>query len=408
MRKQTPKLEWQVVENDEEWARQQALLASAAAPATGYRLHRQRYAANVIALFLLLALGGSWWRHSFQAGMQQEQVAATMSAEPALATASSTPPAATLWGPEQSLATPYFLYRFRQQDAAVVHAVAPVVDALYTTLWRNLGLTISPMPDKLVIAVRVEPLPGQTPVAFDTQRSLSVPSPARYLAPVALRDVDLLAQSIALPLLGYGLAQARAQHQIGPAWQPLLDGLYLWQVWDLDLPLATWRETVVTWQYRDLPTAQPGEALSLPQRYQELCTAHKLWLRSPMQLHIPLVCAGQDSEEQNWHMWRTPLTALAQLDVPSPMTGGGGSSSLGGPPFYTNHPGQTVALATLIEYTVHTYGREALPALLAALGDADRWDVLLPAALGVSTTAFEAGWQAYLADRYGVLLGAHR
>ncbi|MFZ4656808.1 MAG: hypothetical protein ACOYNY_07350 [Caldilineaceae bacterium] len=411
MRKQTPALEWHVVENDAEWERQQALLVPTATPATGYRLHRQKQAGSLVALLLLLAMGGAWWRQSFQAGTHQAQVTATTAA-PALATAASAPAELvasiehnpTLWGLEESLATPYFLYHFRQQDAASVRAVAPVVDAIYTTLWRNLGLPIKPMPDKLVIAVRVEQLLEQTPVAFDTQRSLSVPSPAHYLAPVALGDVDLLAQSIALPLLAHGLAQARAHHQIGPAWQPLLDGFYLWQVWDLDLPLATWRETVVQWQYRDLPATEAGQLIRLPERYQELCAAHKRWLQSPVQLYIPLLCAGRNQEDGHWHAWRAaaPLTHLAQLAVPLPMNGREGATVLIGPPLYTNHPGQTVALTTLIAYTVQTHGQEALPLLLAELGDATSWETLLPAAFGVSTAEFEAGWQAYLMAHYGV------
>jgi hypothetical protein len=67
-----------------------------------------------------------------------------------------------------------------------------------------------------------------------------------------------------------------------------------------------------------------------------------------------------------------------------------------------NHPGRTVALATLIEYAVATYGRERLPALVAGLGQYDRWDTLLPAVFGVSAAEFEAGWQAYLTVYYGV------
>jgi hypothetical protein len=60
-----------------------------------------------------------------------------------------------------------------------------------------------------------------------------------------------------------------------------------------------------------------------------------------------------------------------------------------------------VALATLVEYAVATYGREHLPALVAGLGHYESWDMLLPAVFGVSAAAFEAGWQAYLAACYG-------
>lgn len=69
-----------------------------------------------------------------------------------------------------------------------------------------------------------------------------------------------------------------------------------------------------------------------------------------------------------------------------------------------SHPGQTVVLATLIEYAVAAYGRERLPALLAGLGEYDRWETLIPAVYDVSPGEFEAGWQGYLTTQYGIPL----
>jgi hypothetical protein len=65
---------------------------------------------------------------------------------------------------------------------------------------------------------------------------------------------------------------------------------------------------------------------------------------------------------------------------------------------------EAVMLATLIEYAAATYGRERLPVLVAGLVQYDNWETLLPAVFGVSPDEFEAGWQAYLATRYGVSL----
>jgi hypothetical protein len=69
-----------------------------------------------------------------------------------------------------------------------------------------------------------------------------------------------------------------------------------------------------------------------------------------------------------------------------------------------NRPDQTVALATLVEYAVATYGRERLPTLVAGLGQYESWETLIPAVYGVSPVEFEAGWQAYLQAHYGVSL----
>jgi hypothetical protein len=210
----------------------------------------------------------------------------------------------------------------------------------------------------------------------------------------------LLAHSIALPLLERVLAQASEQYAIRAPWQPLLDGLRLWQVWDLDLPLAAWQEEVVTWVYADLPTTRPGQTVVLPARYKALCAAHHLWLPSPVQIEIPLLCAKLAWEDlllSPWG-WYDPLTRLAQLGVPlRPGKYREEPDSLR----LVRHPGHTVAQATLVEYAVATSGRERLPGLVAGLGHYASWDTRLPAVLGVSAAEFEAGWQVYLATHYG-------
>src|SRR5262249_28271722 len=143
--------------------------------------------------------------------------------------------------------------------------------------------------------------------------------PAVYLAPVELTDAELLVQSIALPLLDQVLAQTRERYRIDSAWRPLLDGLRLWQAWDLDLPLAAWREEVVQWLYIDMPASSPGQSFVLPDRYSDLCAAHKLWLPSPLGLDIPLFCNELDRTAWQlvWSGARGPLTQLDQLAVPA-------------------------------------------------------------------------------------------
>jgi hypothetical protein len=278
---------------------------------------------------------------------------------------------------------------------------------LRNPMQRNLGLPVSsaglPSPfagEKLVIDVSVMQTPGVAAPWFNPSNHFGVPSPAVYLAPSELTDAELLAQSIVFPLLAHVLAQASDQHQIGAAWQPLLGALHLWQVWDLELPLSAWQKEVVQWLYIDLPASRPG-AVVLPEHYTALCAAHKLWLPSPAQLNIPLVCTGRDWEHWLFSSWgpRDPLTRLDQLAVPV-RPGKDGASSRSN---QVHHPGQTVALATLIEYVVATYGRKRLPALVAGLGQYDSWDTLIPAVYGVSPAEFEAGWQAYLKAHYGII-----
>jgi hypothetical protein len=308
-------------------------------------------------------------------------------------------PEAALWGPAHSLTTPSFVYHFRQHDAQAVIAVASQIDALYTTLWRNFGLPIVATQEKLVINVSVTQPPGQGNSRRGASNDLLVPSPAVYWAPVELTDGELLAQSIALPLVAQVVAQASAQDQTKLAWQPLLDGLSLWQVWDLDLPLAAWRVEVVQWLYRDLPATLAGQSSVLPDRYPAFCVTHQLWMPSPLQLHIPLQCARPEWEEQHLGRLHHPLRRLDLLTtVARPTADEAQASQLG----WASHPGQVVALATLVEYAVATYGRERLPVLLAGLGQYESWDTLLPAVYDVSAIEFEVGWQAYLTTHYNV------
>jgi hypothetical protein len=63
-----------------------------------------------------------------------------------------------------------------------------------------------------------------------------------------------------------------------------------------------------------------------------------------------------------------------------------------------------VAIATLLEYMVATYGHEQLPVLLANLGRYQDWETLIPALFDVPARAFEAGWHSYLAQQYDVPL----
>jgi hypothetical protein len=271
------------------------------------------------------------------------------------------------------------------------------MDALYRTMQHNFGLPNTPGAEKLVIAVSVTQPPGLNAPQPAGNARFIVASPALYLAPVELTDADLLAQSLALLLLDDVIAQASERFALDSTWQPMLSALRLWQVWNLDMPLAIWRKEVVKWVYHDLSLSLAGQPVVLPDRYAELCAAHKLWMPHPQELNIPLGCTELDWSGWYWAQWgpRAPQTRLDQFFMPEPR-------AWAMQPFLISHPGQTVALATLIEYAVAAYGRERLPGLMAGLGQHERWGTLIPAVFGVSAAEFEAGWQAHLAAHYGV------
>jgi hypothetical protein len=266
-------------------------------------------------------------------------------------------------------------------------------------LQHNVGVDLPSSAARLRIAVQVTKTPGQTALWLVTTERIVVPSPAVYRAPVTLSDTELLVQSIMLPLLDNVIAQVAKHDRLGSRWQPMLRGLRLWQLWDLDLPLATWRQDVVQWLYLDLPTSEPRQPLPLPNRYPALCSVHKLWLPSPLQIDIPFICT--EHERGNPYLAlgsrRDLPTQLDQLTGPTLLDEDTTQAPAPDPGSYV---GRAVVWATLIEYAVATYGRERLPALLAGMGQHASWETLLPAVYGVSPAEFETGWQEYLTLHY--------
>lgn len=308
-----------------------------------------------------------------------------------------TAPNATGWGPEQELATPSFRWRYQEKDAPVIARVAPQLESIYTTLRRNFGLANVPQRAKLVIAVRVTQPAGYVSPWFGAAEEYVVTSPAFYRAPAELTDAEILAQSLTLPLLNTVLTQAQAHYQLHFSWQPLLNGLRLWQFWEIDLPLAGWGPEVTEWLYAELTRTDVTQRLGLPPHYAELCAAHTLWLPSPLQIGIPLTCNELDQRAGALATTGGPKLVLHLMFRSAPTAGRYAEAFVEG----VGERSQTVALASLLEYAVVTYGRERLPILLASLGQHVNWETLLPAVYGVSAAEFEAAWQTYLVTQYG-------
>lgn len=298
MSKQTPTVEWIVAESEADWEH----LAAQPPSVNNAGLHRKRTWWSISALlFLLVGVSGWLWQTDSALPQPPVNVKPTPAppADALLATSVISDVQAALWGPELTLETTSFVFRFRAKDRQTVSAVAPQIEAMYTTLHRNFGLILTLGGEKPVIEVNVTQNPGYATHWFDVAAPLIVPSPARYLAPVALSDDQILAQSIALPLLDAVMVQVMATNRISSAWQPLRSGLRLWQLWDLALPLAIWREEVVTWIYLDVPTTSSAQAVVLPKDYAKLCAMHQLWLSRPWWPVWVNIKAGQHSSRRS-------------------------------------------------------------------------------------------------------------
>jgi hypothetical protein len=170
-------------------------------------------------------------------------------------------------------------------------------------------------------------------------------------------------------------------------WHPMEHGLRLWILWAEGGPLADGREGVVRWLYGSEWSEGAEAHPPLPDGYAHLCRTYRIWQISPVDFFIPLAC----HEKQDLLVEEYPGLAAWQQER---LDNGIGA---------LEHAfGNTVMTETLIEYVVAGYGREQLPVLMEALGQHASLETLIPAVFGVSTAEFEASWQAYLAEQYGV------
>lgn len=427
MRKPNVILEWRLVDSDTEWEHLQKSLLHPDSSSL------QRFLWTTLVILLLLGgVGGYWW-YKIEVELplimgelntiddvsieiitwQEDQVAAKV-VLPAKGSATQyrqtrfyqrsatgwlpTAPKSALWGAPATLATPHFIFHFRQNDAQAVITAAPHIDAFYTTMRRNFGLPSNPSIGKLPTDVSLLiTSDGLSPFLASNSR-LTVPSPALYLAPIELTDAEILYQSLAFALITSEFDQLSRQHALPPSWQPILSGLYVWQLWDADLPLAVWQEEIVQWFYRD--RSMSGDELPNEQlkHYPALCATYQLWRQTPLPSYIPLPCYEQEGEgivRPAWWYAGSPPKHLAQLTEPE-LFDFSGAVVRGG------YPGRAIVIATLIEYVVSIYGYDHLPILLAGLAQYKDWDTLLPAVMGVSSDEFERGWQNFLQVRYGV------
>lgn len=292
------------------------------------------------------------------------------------------PPDPSLWGPPRTLETERLIFHYHERDLPVVAAVAETADALAATVERAFGLAAG----KLAVTVSVDAPPFTVAPDGDAVR---LASPAAYLAPATIDDATLLEQALALALVQRAVNWATRPTPAGVQWQPLADAIGLWQLWQLDLPLAGWQEPLV----RRIYAGDQEVSVEVGDLATDLCAAHRVWLEEPATLRLPVACQPPVLLGRG----PVPPVALAEL-TPTPweLSARLGVSGEG------LHPGHGVALATFVDYLAATYGAERLPDLVAALEDHATWDSLMAAVYGVTAADIQSGWRGHLHGRYGV------
>lgn len=301
-----------------------------------------------------------------------------------------TAPPAAHWGEEASLESAYFVFVFRQHDAAVVAEVASQVDALYVHLHQNFGLPLERETEKSIIEISPTELPGAALLREHAVGHYRIASPDLYLAPESVTDAELVMQSLALLFTAAIVDDASTYYEMYWVRERMQNALRLWALWDLDLPLSAWQQTVKQWPLAG--TLNSGDVA-------DLCAIYGVWLPTPSLLSLPLMCSAPTQST----IAAAPPTAIspAWLEQLSTDIFWQETVSLAGNN-WIDHQHDIVLLETLVEYVVQRYGRDRLPEFLASLGSHKSWATLTPELFGQSPTEFAMDWRDYLLAHYGV------
>lgn len=305
-------------------------------------------------------------------------------------------PAEELWGEVRTWESEYFVFTYRRLDGPAVIEAAPLLDRAYIHMHTALGqvIPVAASPEEKV-AVRVVMRGGSNNPWYTRGEPLAVNSPRLMRLPAGVTDGEALAESVA-----FALRREAGNRFVGRSYQPapeFLSGLRLWLAWEEELVQAAYRAELVTWLYGN---GAFGPKVTLVS-YRELCELFFAWeivapavpmtfycsndpspssftLRPPMSLrYLPL---SLNREGLIYDISRDPLTGVLQAGT----------------------LGQPIAVATLLEYTAHTYGQASVVGLLRAAKEGETWRSAAPLLFGVSEAEFEAGWWAWLAAEYGV------
>ena len=287
----------------------------------------------------------------------------------------------------------YFLFHYRAMDEEAVTQAAARIDALYPALYASL-FADSPPSEKQAITIDPEQEPGMSYEPSMPRKALVVASPAATLRPVEVTAGDLLLRSLMLTLYGRLAEESRARFPSSTNWLALHDGLRLWLIWEHELPLAHWRKPLVWWIFDNGDLHSAHDNFAVTPFAQALCLQHSLWMHSPLELGVPIICWQPERAEGkiNARHYSRSIEglSLAPLIYKSSPTD---YSSTWQPVL----PGYAaIELATAFEYIAATYGSEQIPGLLAEVPAHMQVETLIPAVFGVSLTDFDRGWQPFL------------
>jgi hypothetical protein len=160
----------------------------------------------------------------------------------------------------------------------------------------------------------------------------------------------------------------------------------------------------VQWLLNEPKGGARGKSFYSPAFAGELCLHHSLWIRTPLEISVPILCGSSPASEKTINVWRyheqsLDLSLSTLLYAPTSVM-----DEFGVPHGdHLQEPGPyAILLATLFEYVASEYGEDAVLQLWAAIPAHRRAETLMPAVFGVSLEEFGEGWHTFLADEYQI------
>jgi hypothetical protein len=240
------------------------------------------------------------------------------------------------WGDPRAVQSGRLHFDYREADASAVEAIAPQMERVYLKLHRALG--VEPATEMMTIAI-VPDLPQWGALSAEY---VEITSPTLSKIPVALSDADYLAHQVASQFTALAFERAVAGHP--------------------NLHLSRWQR--MTWALRGwLRTDALGQRTPWHQQAEQIF-AHRLAVEWPLRLRDLEDWNDAEVSTQEERMW------------------------------------QYVTSESLLRYSVETYGREIIPALLDGFGQYPTWKEVVPAVFQISSEEFERNYNRYLAERY--------
>jgi hypothetical protein len=290
-------------------------------------------------------------------------------------------PAAELWGEPRTLESEYFIFTYVRLDGPAVFEAAPLLDRAFVHMYTTLGqaLPVGIRPEEKV-AVHLVMQGGSNTPWYRKGNPLAVNSPRLIRLPERVTDGQAVAEFVAVALRRAAVNRTIALQQVYQPAPEFLSGLRLWLAWGEDLVQANYRRETVLWLYAN----GSDDPLTAQTRNRQRCELVYAWGNIMPVVPVTFYCSS-DQFPSSFDL--RPSTNLRQvpLGLRREFLDSEASLEQVTSGLYVTRIGQSIAIATLLEYATQTFGQTSVLALLQAAQEGKSWHTAAPELFGVSS-----------------------